>query len=168
MIASLAVCDCIEEVTGITAKIKWPNDILVGGKKVSGILACSGISPSKGVYAVVGIGVNADTEFKDRPEIEEISTSLTTVAGRKVSRLEVLLSLLNNFEQRCDKSFTGESQLGDWTEALVTLGQKVTVRTGEKIITGMAESVDKHGRLLLRLEDGELKVIPAGDVTLRA
>jgi BirA family biotin operon repressor/biotin-[acetyl-CoA-carboxylase] ligase len=167
MITSLAVCDCIKEVCGLKATIKWPNDVLVGGKKVSGILATSGASPSKGTYAIVGIGINVDMDLKEHTEIAGSSTNLAASSSRKISRQAVLCALLENFEKRYEKAASGESQVGEWSEAMVTLGQKVTVKTGNKTFTGVAESVDNEGNLVLRLANGELKVIPAGDVTLR-
>ena len=167
MLASLAARDSIEEVSGIKTGIKWPNDVLIDGKKVCGILAVSGESPSKGTYAIVGIGINTGLDPGAYPEIAETGTGLNTVSGKQVSRKNLLCSLLVNFEKRYARLCEGESQLGEWSEALVTLGQKVTVKTGSKTFNGAAESVDAEGCLRLRLEDGELKVIPAGDVTLR-
>jgi BirA family biotin operon repressor/biotin-[acetyl-CoA-carboxylase] ligase len=168
MIASLAVCDCIRETSGVEAKIKWPNDILLGGEKVGGILACSGTSPSQGAYAVVGIGINADLDLDKYPEIAGIAASLAGVSGKNVSRRELLCSLLGNLEKRYDRLSAGESQIGEWRAALVTIGQPVTVKTGGLTFTGTAESVDCDGSLLLRLEHGGYKIVPAGDVTLRA
>ncbi len=167
MLASLAVLDSIKEVSGTPACIKWPNDVLIGGKKVCGILAVSGESPSKGTYAVVGIGVNINIEPDAYPEIAETGTSLNAASGKTLLRIDLLCSLLENFERRYAKMAEGESQLAEWSEALITLGQQVTVKTTTQTFDGLAESVDTEGCLRLRLENGDLKIIPAGDVTLR-
>lgn len=167
ILASLAVLDSIGEVSGLKASIKWPNDVLIVGKKVCGILAVSGQLSSKGMYAIVGIGINVDIDGKEYPEIAETATCLNTASGKKIARDDLLCSLLENLEKRYSRACEGESQVGEWSEALVTLGQKITVRTYQETFYGLAESVDTEGCLGLRLENGELKIIPAGDVTLR-
>ena len=167
ILASLAALDSIEEVSGIKANIKWPNDVLIGGKKVCGILAVSGQSSFKGTYAIVGIGINLGFDAKEYPEIGETGIGLNAASGKEISRKDLVCSLLNNFEKRYARMTAGESQLGEWSEALVTLGQTVTVKTPAETLHGLAESVDAEGRLILRLENGEHKIIPAGDVTLR-
>ncbi len=167
ILASLAVLDSVEEISGLKAKIKWPNDVLVDGKKVCGILAVSGESPSKGRYAIVGIGINIGIDAKAHPEIAESGTGLNAASGLIISRNDLLSRLLENFEKRYTRMSEGESQLAEWSGALVTLGQKVTVKTSTNTYQGMAESVDAEGCLRLRLENGELKILPAGDVTLK-
>ena len=167
ILASLAVLDSIEEVSGIKASIKWPNDVLVSKKKVCGILAVSGESPSQGTYAIVGIGINVDIDANEYSEIAQTGIGLNSASGKTISRRILLCSFLENFEKRYLMMSKGESQLGEWTEALVTLGQKVTVKTSAETFHGLAESVDTEGRLKLRIENGDLRIIPAGDVTLK-
>jgi BirA family biotin operon repressor/biotin-[acetyl-CoA-carboxylase] ligase len=167
MIASLAVSDCISEVSGVRSDIKWPNDILINGKKVSGILASSGNSASKGRYAVVGIGINANMDLYLEPELADIATSLLSVTGKQVSRLNVICGLLLSFERRYTAAEAGEPLWQEWRERLITLGQQVSIKAGEKIFNGLAESVKPDGSLMLRRTNGKLVEIPAGDVTLR-
>jgi BirA family biotin operon repressor/biotin-[acetyl-CoA-carboxylase] ligase len=167
MIASLAVTDCISEISGIRADIKWPNDVLIDGKKVSGILARSGDSPSKGWPAVVGVGINANIDLSLEPEIEGIATSLSSATGKQVSCLDVICSLLLCFEKRYLAFKLGEPLWQEWQERLVTLGQRVSVKTGERLFSGLAEAVKPDGSLVLRQVNGVLIDIPAGDVTLR-
>jgi BirA family biotin operon repressor/biotin-[acetyl-CoA-carboxylase] ligase len=167
MAAGLAVIDCIREVCGIEAAVKWPNDVLVNGKKVAGILAQSGILHSTDYYAVLGIGINADMNLSMQPEISTIATSLSNAIGKPVSRIEVVCSLLENFEKRYAALKSGQSLGKEWREHLVTLGKKVSVKSGQTIFEGIAESVSPDGSLLLRQYDGKLVEISAGDVTLR-
>jgi BirA family transcriptional regulator, biotin operon repressor / biotin---[acetyl-CoA-carboxylase] ligase len=167
MIACMAVIDCIQEVCGIKAAIKWPNDVLINSKKVSGVLAQSGNSPSGQCYSVVGIGINADVDLTGEPEIQDIATSLSTAAGRAISRRMVICSLLNNFEKRYSALQAGKSSWKEWRERLVTLGHSVCVKSPYGVVEGIAESVTPKGNLLLRQTDGTLKEIPAGEITPR-
>jgi BirA family biotin operon repressor/biotin-[acetyl-CoA-carboxylase] ligase len=167
MIAGLAVLDCVKDVCGIKADVKWPNDILINGKKVSGILAQSGNASSGGCYAILGIGINADMDVTQQPEIAGIATSLSIVAGKPVNRQLVICSLLQNFEKRYLAFGSGQALWKEWRERLSTLGKRVLVKSGQSTFEGIAESVSSDGSLLLRQDGGELAVIPAGDVTLR-
>ena len=139
MLASLAVVDAIREVCNIEARIKWPNDVLVGDKKVSGIMAQSGQSEMGDFYAVVGIGVNANMDMAEQAEIAAIATSLSAVTGGEVSRQAFIISLLENFEKRYMALQSGEKVWEDWQKLLVTLGKFVTARSGRSQWEGLAE-----------------------------
>jgi BirA family biotin operon repressor/biotin-[acetyl-CoA-carboxylase] ligase len=167
MAATLAVMQSIEKVTGLKPVIKWPNDVLIGGKKVSGILIESEVQ-EEGVNAtVIGIGLNVNLEPSSNSEIAEIATSLWEALGRKVSRLEMLLSLLEAFEELYEALRSGERIDELWRYHLDTLGKQVAVKCGEQVLHGYAESVDDEGNLLLRRPDGGLLTIVAGEVSLK-
>jgi BirA family biotin operon repressor/biotin-[acetyl-CoA-carboxylase] ligase len=167
MIASLAVVHSIESVTGLDNRIKWPNDILLGGKKVAGILIENEIKGDKVEYAVIGIGINVALRPADNSEISAIATGLEDVLGEKVSREKIIKNLFLEFERLYFQLPDGESIFKLWRDRLVTLGRKVTVRWGEETLHGVAESVDESGALLIRLADGTFTKVVAGDVTLR-
>ncbi|MFC1917304.1 biotin--[acetyl-CoA-carboxylase] ligase [Chloroflexota bacterium] len=167
MIASLAALHSIWETAGIQAELKWPNDVLIKSKKVCGILAESDVCGSKVLYAIIGIGINANFEVSDYPEIPATATSLSMEAGRVISRVDIIISLLRNFERLYLGLANPDVILKEWQSHLVTLGQKVTVSSGNQILTGIAESVAADGSLLLRHADGTHTSIVAGDVTLR-
>jgi len=167
MIASLAVVRSIEQVTGLHPAIKWPNDVLVNGKKVCGILIASELMGDKVDWAVVGIGINVNLETSRFPEIAATATSLSAELGREVSRLDVLCALLVELEQLYLASRQGRPFYQEWRRRLETLGKQVRVTSGDVVEEGIAESVDREGNLLLRLPDGSLATIIAGDVTLR-
>jgi len=167
MVASLAVAGGIERVTGLKAQIKWPNDVLLNGKKVCGILVESDIKGERVEYAVIGIGLNINLELSDFPEVAPLATSLSHELGRSVSRLAVVRSLLTEAERLYLALPEGEAVFKQWRERLVTLGQKLRVSSGEAAYEGVAESVSSDGSLLLRSTDGSLIKIVAGDVTLR-
>jgi BirA family biotin operon repressor/biotin-[acetyl-CoA-carboxylase] ligase len=167
MLASLAVVHSIEAVTGLEAQIKWPNDVLIKGKKVCGILIESEVRRNMVNYAIVGLGLNVNLRLTDFPDILPIATSLSDELGRKVSRLELIRRLLVEMERLYPALPTGESIYVEWRDRLVTLGQKVNVTWGETSYEGIAESVARDGSLMLRRSDGSLTRILAGDVTLR-
>jgi len=167
MVASLAVADSIEQVTGLKAQLKWPNDVLVNGKKVCGILVESDVKGDKVDCAVIGIGINVNLEVSEFPQIAPMATSLSQELGRKVSRRALVQSLLFQAEKLYLALADGDSVFKQWRDRLVTLGKKVQVSSGETTCKGVAESVAPDGSLLLRQPDGSLLKIVAGDVTLR-
>ena len=167
MVAALATSRCIEKVAGLKTVIKWPNDVLIKGKKVSGILTESALRGQSVDWAVIGIGINVNFDPKAYPEIADIATSLSVELGKKVSQLEVLLHLLNELEYFYSALRRGEPIYQEWRAKLETLGKVVQVKTGTDLEKGYAESVDEDGALLLRRPDGSLVRIVAGEVTLR-
>jgi len=167
MLASLAVVHSIEAVTGLKSQIKWPNDVLLNGRKVSGILIENDVQGNTVNYSIIGIGINVNLKLADFPEIQPIATSLSDELGRDVSRLTVIRHLLVEIERLYLALSAGGSIYQEWQARLVTLGKRVRATTGETIYEGIAESVARDGSLLLRGSDGRLTRIVAGDVTLR-
>jgi len=167
MVASLAVARSIEQVTGLKAQLKWPNDVLVNGKKVCGILVESDVRGDKVDCAVIGIGININLKLSEFPQIAPMATSLSQELGREVSRREVVQSLLAQAEKLYLALADGDSVFKQWRDRLATLGKKVQVSSEEATYKGTAESVAPDGSLLLRQPDGSLLKIVAGDVTLR-
>ena len=167
MLAALAVQRGIEKTTGVKCQLKWPNDVLVNGKKVCGILLESKASVESVDYALVGIGINVNMKIADHPEIAAIATSLALETASEVSRTELLRNLFIEMEKLYLRLRAGESILAEWRDQLVTLGKKVFVRSGDEAFEGTAESVADDGSLLLRCVDGKLLKFNAGDVTLK-
>ena len=175
MLASLAVVHSIESVTGLKPQIKWPNDVLVNGKKVCGILIENDLQGTTVTATIIGIGIDVNIRLADFPEIQSIATSLSAELGREVSRLKLIRYLLVELEKLYLALSAGESPSAslrtslyeEWRGRLVTLGKKVRVTATDAIYEGVAESVDRDGSLLLRSPDGSLTRIVAGDVTLR-
>ena len=168
MLASLAVVHSIEAVTGLRSQIKWPNDVLINGRKVCGILIESSVQANIVDYAVIGIGVNVNLRLSDFPEIPSTATSLSEELGRDVSRLKVIQQLLVEVERLYLALQAGGSIYEEWRDSLVTLGRRVRVKSGKTVYEGVAESVARDGSLLLRHSNGKLSKIVAGDATLRA
>jgi BirA family biotin operon repressor/biotin-[acetyl-CoA-carboxylase] ligase len=167
MVASLGAVHCLEKVAGLKSQIKWPNDVLVNGKKVCGILIESEVKGNRADYAILGIGINVNLKPSDFPEISPTATSLSHELGRDVSRLDMVRCLLTEIERLYLALPSGDAVYREWRDRLVTLGKKVQVSSEETTYKGVAESVASDGSLLLRQSNGSLTKIVAGDVTLR-
>jgi BirA family biotin operon repressor/biotin-[acetyl-CoA-carboxylase] ligase len=164
MLASLAVVRSIKAVTGLVAQIKWPNDVLINGKKVCGILIESNMMGDTVDYAVIGIGVNVNLSPSDFPEISSMATSLSSELGGEVSLSGLIRRLLVEIERLYLALLAGGAIYEEWRDGLVTLGKEIRVASGKTICEGIAESVARDGSLLLRCSDGSLSKIVAGDV----
>lgn len=167
MIASLAVCDALAEVGGVQAQLKWPNDVLVGDKKICGILSELDLRGEVLNYALIGIGINVNVEFDDAPELMVPATSILAETGRRVSRLALLAALLSHLEARYEALKVGASPHQEWAARVATLGQRVQASGADQTIEGTAVGVDEDGALLIQVADGSVRRVLAGDVTLR-
>jgi len=116
----------------------------------------------------VGLGLNVNLDPADLPEAMLAPvTSLSHILGRPVVRLPLLWALLEAIERRYERFKAGVEPVGEWGARLHTVGQRVTVRSGDELIEGLAEAVDLNGALLVRQADGRLRRLLVGDVTLR-
>lgn len=165
MAATLAVARTVAEVAGLSATIKWPNDVRVGGLKISGILIETAIEESRVNYAVVGIGLNVNFDPSKHEEIAGISTSLYRETSRMHNRTQVLLRLLGHFDELYASVRRGESLVRVWESQLDTLGKSVRLAWHETVVEGRAEAVDEQGNLIIRLADGSTFTATAGEVT---
>jgi BirA family biotin operon repressor/biotin-[acetyl-CoA-carboxylase] ligase len=168
IVAPLAMAEALEGAAGLTCRIKWPNDVLVGGRKIAGVLIESDLAGEAVKYALVGMGVNVNFDPAAEPEIADIATSVRRELGRDGSREDVLAALLNAFEARYTEALEGDAAFRAWRSRLETLGQRVRATLAERVEEGVAEDVDAEGSLLIRRDDGSLATVEAGDVTLRA
>jgi BirA family biotin operon repressor/biotin-[acetyl-CoA-carboxylase] ligase len=169
VIAPLAVCHAIEETANLLPRIKWPNDIVINGKKVCGLLTQTEISDGKLDFAITGIGINVNMDVARHEEIRDIATSLHTELGRDVPREDLLAAMLNHFESLYLAHRRGEVISIAWKHRLETLGQHVRVSgpDGALLEQGVAVDADSDGSLILRRDDGSHVRIEAGEVTLR-
>ncbi len=165
MAAALAVHQTVADVTGITPTVKWPNDVRIGGRKLSGILVETEFDGNRLDHALVGIGVNVNLDVSRHPEIADTATSMRTAAGREFDRSEVLRSVLSNLDRWYSRVRSGQSLTEDWARTLETLGRQVELRWREQVLEGLAESVDDQGNLTLLRSDGARVVVVAGEVT---
>jgi BirA family biotin operon repressor/biotin-[acetyl-CoA-carboxylase] ligase len=166
MLAGLAVCEAIESATGLAASLKWPNDVLVGGKKAGGILVENELEGDQLAYAIVGIGLNVS----QAPPAEQVlfpATALASEAGRPVERLRLLRACLERIEARYAQLAQPEALHKAWAARLSWLGEPVMASTGAEEIAGVAEGVAPDGALIVRRADGTALRLLAGDVRLR-
>jgi BirA family biotin operon repressor/biotin-[acetyl-CoA-carboxylase] ligase len=177
MICSLAACDAILGVldlqttdpdADLSVGVKWPNDVLIGERKICGILTELEVEQERLRHAIVGIGINVNMDFQGAPPLTTPATSLSIEAGHPVSRRDLLIDLLTGIEQRYLAVLEGRSFHQEWAERMVTLGHPVQVSNAVERWTGEAVGVDKDGALLVRRADRNVQHILAGDVTLRA
>ena len=168
MAATLAVARTVADIADLQPTIKWPNDVRVGGLKISGILIETAIESADAVCSIIGIGVNVNFDPSLYSEIADISTSLYRETGKRRNRTPVLRTLLARFDDAYDAVRVGKSLTADWSVMLDTLGRTVTLRAQDEVIEGVAESVDAQGNLLVRRNDGSLYTATAGEVTSQA
>ncbi len=168
LMAAVASAAALRKHPGIDVTIKWPNDLLVHNKKVGGILTEMKTEGGRVTCAIIGIGINVNSDFLDFPEeIQTAATSVKNELGISVRRTEVVAGILNELDRwyrvLCTKG--GERIVTEWKRFSTTLGKKVMVTVGENTYRGVAESVDETGMLVLRLFTGERRIIHAGDLT---
>ena len=167
ILAGVATIQAIRKTTGLEPKIKWPNDVMLGRKKVAGILVESVTEGDAVCYAVLGIGINVDLDPCRNEEISDTATSLEAVSGKPLVREDILRQLLQDMDSLYLKLIQGQTPVEEWKEMLETLGQNVQVSWRSETYRGLAEGIDDVGNLELRLEDGRRVTMTAGDVTMR-
>mgnify|MGYP006415645919 CR=1 FL=1 len=147
--------------------IKWPNDVLIAGRKVGGILCEMGADMDRVKHLVVGVGVNVNTSLEDfPPEIGDQATSLCTAVGHEVRRSRLLGTFLNDLESAYDvwRSDGLAPFLPELRDYSTLLGRHVALTQLSETLEGIAEDLSPDGALLLRLTDGQLREVLCGDV----
>lgn len=167
-LSGLAVCKAIRDYTGIDCKIKWPNDIIVGNKKLVGILTELSAEALAVEYTVTGIGINVEhTDFPE--EISHKATSIFLETGKHIDRNEFLAVVIKYLERELlqnDLRLT-EGALEEYTSLCATIGRNVSFFRNSQQINGVAEKIDSNGELVVRLEDGTTQTVNSGEVTVQ-
>jgi BirA family transcriptional regulator, biotin operon repressor / biotin---[acetyl-CoA-carboxylase] ligase len=169
VVAATALARAIRRQTGLAPEIKWPNDILLRGKKVAGILTELSAELDHVRYVVIGVGVDVNLTGADLPaDLRKTATSLRIESGQPVSRPELAAAILRELDVDYARVRAGqfEGLADEWEEQCTTIGRTVTIRIGDRAQTGVAESLDSEGALLLRTQHGRLERIIGGDVTV--
>jgi BirA family biotin operon repressor/biotin-[acetyl-CoA-carboxylase] ligase len=167
--SATALRRAIQSETGLSPEIKWPNDILIGGKKVAGILTELSAEVDRVKHIILGIGLDVNLDAGELPaELRKNATSLKIEAGETISRAELAVAILGeldfDYARICNGKFSAVAD--EWETHCATIGKSVTVQIGGRTIQGSAESLDDDGALLVRTEHGHLERIIGGDVTL--
>jgi BirA family transcriptional regulator, biotin operon repressor / biotin---[acetyl-CoA-carboxylase] ligase len=167
--ASVALVKAVRGLYGINAGIKWPNDMLIGGRKAAGILTEMSADPDMVRHVVLGVGIDVNMPMREFPrEIRDISTSIMFALGRKVNRAELLRGFISEFERCYLPLVSGEKAklLDEWRSLSGMLGDRVVVTTLTGTIDGVAMDIDDGGRLLVRTDGGDTVIVTSGDVTI--
>ena len=159
LMASVAVASAIRRLFGLRAELKWPNDVLIRGKKVCGILAEMNAELDAVNFINLGIGINANTSVSQQ---EEKASSLKEQLGEEVSRKELFRSVLVELEER-QGLLTTADLVEEWKSLSATLGRDVRILAPGEEITGKAVDIESSGALVIRAKDGSLRSAIAGD-----
>lgn len=155
LIAGLSITDCLIE-NNIQAQLKWPNDILINGKKVGGILCESKISGGVIKSMVIGIGLNINETIEEFPEDLRNNVISLMIESEIQYQLEILLAnILNHLEHRVQNR--DEAQLIDWEKRCAHLNQKVTFNSGNEIVTGIFKGLSSTGQAIISINNKEVK-----------
>jgi BirA family biotin operon repressor/biotin-[acetyl-CoA-carboxylase] ligase len=166
-VAAVAAARAVEEVSGLRPRVKWPNDVLLSGRKVAGLLNEMSAETESLHYVILGIGVNLNMSADQFPaDLRYPATSVALERGGNVSRLAFARALYRHLDGLYDlymeKGF--DPVIKAWEDLCDLVGQAVEVDFEDHILRGRVEGLDPDGALLLRLADGNLERVLAGDV----
>jgi BirA family biotin operon repressor/biotin-[acetyl-CoA-carboxylase] ligase len=167
--SATALVRAIQSLTGLKPQIKWPNDILIRGRKVAGILTELSAELDHVKCIVLGIGVDVNLSADEFPtELRKLATSLKAELNRPVSRPELAVAILRELDYDYARIGAGRfaAVADEWEACCTTIGHDVIIRIGDRQVGGRAEALGEDGALLLRTDHGHLERIIGGDVTL--
>jgi BirA family transcriptional regulator, biotin operon repressor / biotin---[acetyl-CoA-carboxylase] ligase len=167
--AATAVWRAIHQETGLRPEIKWPNDILIRGRKIVGILTELSAEPDRIKHVTLGVGVDVNLTAAEFPaELRKTATSLRVELGAPVARADLATAILQELDRDYARIGGGRfPELADeWEQLCTTIGQQVVIHVGDRKICGRAEALDDDGALQVRTEHGHLERIIGGDVML--
>lgn len=170
LLAAVAVVKAVNKIAGVHAAIKWPNDILLMGRKLVGILTEMNAEFGHINYVVIGTGINTNATPDDYPEdVKDIAVSVADAATEQFTRVDLLCDILKNMEDLYEKALLDGFApiLEEWRKYSCTLGQEVKVMAPDCTYFGKAEDIDEDGLLIVRKVDGTLEKVMAGDVSIR-
>jgi BirA family biotin operon repressor/biotin-[acetyl-CoA-carboxylase] ligase len=168
LMGAVAVASAIRRTCGVQAVIKWPNDILIAGKKASGLLTEMSAEQDRIRHIVLGIGVDVNMDIDELPaEVREFATTLAAECGRKIDRLSLLRQLIRELDAWYQAFLAAEKDvLAEWKALNVTIDNSVAVSGAGETFQGLAQGIDDEGRLIVRLDDGAIRTVAAGDVSI--
>jgi BirA family biotin operon repressor/biotin-[acetyl-CoA-carboxylase] ligase len=167
--AATSLARAIRQQTGVAPEIKWPNDILIRGKKIAGILTEMSAELDHLKELILGIGIDVNLEAHDLPApLRKIATSIRIESGQMVDRAGLAVAILRELDRDYERIKNGEFDIvaEEWQQQCTTIGAQVSIRIGDRVIRGLAEALDADGALLLRGQHGHLERIIGGDVTM--
>ena len=167
--AAVAMCDAVEKSCGFRPGIKWTNDLVVGRKKLAGVLTELVFDSSRNVAAVIGVGLNCCQGHEDFPEeIRSIATSLAQVTASSPDRASIAGAMAEAFRKMDAELFCAKADtLARYRENCITLGKDISLVRGDEIFHGHALDVDDAGALIVRFPDGHTEAVSSGEVSVR-
>lgn len=171
LLAGVAVAKVLRRIYNLKAELKWPNDVMINDKKICGILTEMTAETEAVNYCIVGIGINANIQLAHfPPEIRASTTSLRKKLSGHVSRVELVRDLLWEIEQLYTvfKERGPAPILEEWKSLTNTLGAWVQITGQTEVVKGRAVDLDQDGALNIRLTDGSLRRIIAGNLSLQS
>lgn len=169
LVMAVSAAQAVEEYCGLQTGIKWPNDVVVNGRKICGILTEMNVETDYIQYVVTGVGINVNLE--EMPEkIAAAATSLLIEGGKKINRAELLQTVLKHFEENYDlyRKYTNMKALLEiYNRFLVNMDKQVRVLDPRGEWEGTARGINHSGELLVETENGEIKEVYAGEVSVR-
>lgn len=167
--AGVAMVEAVEKVSGIRPQVKWINDLVVGGKKLGGILTEMSLDNGTVDYAIIGIGINCTQQERDfHPEIKGLATSLSMAAGRTIQPEALAAAMIEALWRMSLVLFSEKEQIMDaYKASCITLGKDIQVLRGGSIRPGKAIDLDDDGGLLVEFPDGSREVVASGEVSVR-
>ena len=168
LMGAAAVCSALRKHLLLPAGIKWPNDILLEGRKAGGLLTEMSAEQDRIRHVVLGIGLNVNMDLALLPgEVRAHSTTLSAAAGARIDRTALLLQVLAELERTYLTFLQNDADvLREWEQLSVTLGRRVAVHAADGRFEGNAEGIDRDGRLVVRPATGAARAFAAGDVTI--
>ena len=167
--AATALVRAIDRTSGVRAEIKWPNDLLVDGRKLAGVLTELSAELDTIKHVTLGIGLDVNQSAADfPPELRSIATSLRIASGQRVMRPDLATAVLQELGKDYARIVRGDfEQVADeWEARCTTIGRNVVIRVGDREVRGRAESLDHDGALIVRTQHGRQERIIGGDVSL--
>ena len=166
---AVAAADGIQAATGLRPGIKWTNDLVVGKKKLGGILTELSLdSCGNAEYAIIGIGINCNQSSENFPEeIRQIATSLHLAVGKEVDRAQVIAQLLVAFQHMSENLRNPIATLDRYRADCITVGQEISLVRGDEVRHGKALDVDNEGALVVEFADGTKQAVRSGEVSVR-
>ena len=162
---ALAASDAVRALTGLACAFKWPNDVLLNGRKICGVLTEVRADTDGNVVAVLGVGLNVNLRPEEHAEIAEGAASLASEMGIEFAVADAEQAFLTGLRERYAQCLDAPQVLvGDWSARLATIGKEVTVHRRDGAVHGTAEGVDSEGRLLVRLASGDVRALSDGEV----
>ena len=157
--AAVDLAGVLKQSYGISAQLKWPNDVLVNGGKIAGILSLMEAESDRVNFIALGIGININYS---PVHLDQPVTSLNRIIGRRTSRSDFLKAFLELFHQRLGQSFPAHV-ITEWKQLTSTLGQSVTIQTTTASYEGIAMDIEPSGALVLKTAEGDLRSVVFGD-----